>query len=308
MSRGFMPGFLAALLAVIFWGVQLPVAHDAFVAVDPFHLSTFRYCVAVLCLVPFLVVREGWSALSYRGLGGRAIVLGIIGMCLSPMGAFVGMALSSAEHCVVIGSLQPTMAALAMWVLQKRRPAKFTLACIVLAFAGVVLVVTKGDPRFIQSSRQLIGDVVILLGAGCWVIYTAGIGRLTGWSTWRITVLTMIPGTLGTLLLTQVLVATGHSHMPTLANLHSVAWQLAYLSLIGVTFSMMAWNFGSRRIGILNSSLLINFMPVVTFSWRALQGHAFHHIELVGAAMVVGALIANNVYLRRQYLAQTQKD
>ncbi|CAN0215093.1 unnamed protein product, partial [Phaeothamnion confervicola] len=49
MTRGFMPGFLAALLAVIFWGVQLPVAHDAFVAVDPFHLSTFRYLVAVLC-------------------------------------------------------------------------------------------------------------------------------------------------------------------------------------------------------------------------------------------------------------------
>ena len=69
---------------------------------------------------------------------------------------------------------------------------------------------------------------------------------------------------------------------------------------------MMAWNFGSRRIGILNSSLLINFMPVVTFSWRALQGHAFHRIELVGAAMVVGALIANKVYLRRQYLARTQ--
>ena len=56
------------------------------------------------------------------------------------------------------------------------------------------------------------------------------------------------------------------------------------------TFSMMAWNFGSRRIGILNSSLLINFMPVVTFSWRALQGHAFHRIELVGAAMVGAAM------------------
>ena len=307
MSRGFMPGFLAALLAVIFWGVQLPVAHDAFVAVNPFHLSMFRYCVAVLCLVPFLVAREGLGALSYRGLGGRAIVLGLIGMCLSPMGAFVGMALSSAEHCVVIGSLQPTMAALAMWVLHKKRPANFTIACIVLAFAGVVLVVTKGDPTFIQSSRQLLGDVVILLGAGCWVIYTAGIGKLTGWSTWRITVLTMIPGTLGTMLLTEVLVATNHIHVPPLANLQSVAWQLAYLSLIGVTFSMMAWNFGSRRIGILNSSLLINFMPVVTFSWRALQGHAFHRIELIGAAMVVGALIANNVYLRRQYLARTQE-
>lgn len=305
MSRGFMPGFSAALVAVICWGVQLPVAKDAFVTVDPYHLSLFRYCVAILCLVPFLIAREGWSALSYRGLGGRAIALGLIGMCVSPMGTFIGMSLSSAEHCVVIGSLQPAMAALALWVLQRRRPAKFTLLCIVLAFAGVVLVVTDGNPDFIKSTRQLLGDTAILIASGCWVIYTAGISRLSGWSTWRITVLTMIPGTLGTLLLTQVLVASGHSQVPSLAALHSVAWQLAYLSLIGVTFSMMAWNFGSRRIGILNSSLLINFMPVVTFSWRALQGQAFHPIELGGAALVVLALIANNVYLRRQYLART---
>ena len=305
MSRGFTPGFIAALLAVICWGVQLPVAKDAFVTVDPFHLSLFRYFVAILCLTPLLVWREGWAALSYRGLGGRAIALGVLGMCVSPMGAFIGMSLSSAEHCVVIGSLQPTMAALAMWVWQRRRPANFTLLCIVLAFAGVVLVVTDGDPDFVKSTGQLLGDGAILLGSACWVVYTAGISRLTGWSTWRITVLTMIPGTLGTLILTQVLVASGHSHVPSLADLHSVAWQLAYLSLVGVTFSMMAWNFGSRRIGILNSSLLINFMPVVTFSWRALQGHAFHRLELYGAALVVAALIANNVYLRRQYLART---
>lgn len=81
----------------------------------------------------------------------------------------------------------------------------------------------------------MFGDLIILLGAGCWVIYTAGMSRLTGWSTWRITVLTMIPGTLGTALLTQGLVAVGHIQPPTLAALESVAWQLAYLSLIGVT-------------------------------------------------------------------------
>ncbi len=37
MSRGFMPGFLAALLAVIFWGVQLPVAHEGVVFARPEH-------------------------------------------------------------------------------------------------------------------------------------------------------------------------------------------------------------------------------------------------------------------------------
>ena len=303
MNRGFLIGFLAALFAVVCWGVQLPVAKDAFVAVDPMYMSLFRYCVAVSCLAPLLVAREGLAALSYRGVGRRALWLGVIGMCLSPMGAFIGMSLSSAEHCVVLGALQPTMAVLAMWVLQRKRPANFTLLCIVAAFSGVVLVVTKGDLRYFTTSGHLVGDLLILGGSACWVVYTAGIGKLQGWSTWRITVLTMIPGTLGTFVATQVMVALGRSHAPDLAALASVGWQLAYLSLVGVTLSMVLWNFGSRHIGVLNSSLLINFMPVVTFSYRALQGHAFHAIELGGAALVVAALIANNVFLRRQYLA-----
>lgn len=127
--------------------MQLPVAKDAFVAVNPFHLSLFRYCVAVSCLVPFLIAREkhGCIVLPRPRRARHGFVLGLVGMCLSPMGAFVGMSLSSAEHCVVLGALQPTMAVLAMWFMKRQRPANFTLLCIVLAFVGVVLVVTDGN-------------------------------------------------------------------------------------------------------------------------------------------------------------------
>jgi drug/metabolite transporter (DMT)-like permease len=65
---------------------------------------------------------------------------------------------------------------------------------------------------------------------------------------------------------------------------------------------MLAWNYGTQRIGPLNSTLLTNLMPVITFSYRALQGNTFLAIEIAGAAVVVLALIANNLYLRRQHI------
>jgi hypothetical protein len=39
---------------------------------------------------------------------------------------------------------------------------------------------------------------------------------------------------------------------------------------------------------------------VVTFGIRVGQGHRFAPIEIFGAALVIAALVANNLYLRRK--------
>ena len=99
---------------------------------------------------------------------------------------------------------------------------------------------------------------------------------------------------------TASLVVLGIIHTPSLAAVHSVAWQMIYLTFVGVLLAMLAWNTAIQRIGGLNATLFINCMPVVTFAYRAVQGHRFETIELVGAGLVVSALIANNLYLRQE--------
>lgn len=304
MNRGFFVGLLAAATAVALWGIQLPIAKDAFATLDLYHMTSIRYAVPALLMLPVLCLLEGRRALSYRGALGPAVVLGVIGMCGSPVLVFIGMGMSRAEHAAVIVALQPSIAAIALWLLRGLRPAGFTIGCIAVAFAGVVLVVTKGTVGFMESPRQLAGDGLVLLGACCWVVYTMGTSRLAGWSIWRITVLTMIPGTLATVLLTEVLVAIGYVQTPTGAQLLSVGWELAYLAFGGVVFAMLAWNFGNRRIGPQNSTLLINLLPVATFAFRTFQGYRFDTVELLGAAFVVAALVANNLYLRAQHVRQ----
>ena len=300
MKPQFGLGLAAALFATMTWGVQLPLAKDAFGAVDPFHITATRYLVAALCLAVVLVVREGWGALSYRGHGWIAAALGVVGICGSPLLTFIGMSMSRAEHAVVIVTMQPMIAALVLWILRGLCPAPVTVACILAAFTVVLLVVTKGSLTLVESPRALLGDLIVLVGAVCWVAYTMGLGRLSGWSVWRITVLTMLPGAIMTSLITAGLVGLGVLTVPGPAAVASVAWELAYLTFVGVLAAMLAWNFGTRRIGALNATLFINCMPVVTFVYRALQGRSFAAVEIAGAALVVAALIANNLYLRAQ--------
>jgi drug/metabolite transporter (DMT)-like permease len=298
MQRSFAAGVALALVAVLLWGAQLPIAKSAFAAVDPYHVSLVRYGVATLLLVPIVAWREGAPALRYYGRAWPASLIGVIGMTGSPLLVFAGLGLTRPEHTAIIVSLQPSMTAIVDWALHERRPANFTLACIAAAFVGVVLVVTKGDPALALGRRELAGDLLVLVGAACWVVYTMGTERFRGWSALKLTVLTLIPGSIGLAVATAALVALGVARVPTAGELASVAPELSFLALFGVLLAMICWNAGNRRIGALNAMLMLNLVPIVVFAIGFLQGQRFEPVELVGAGLVIGALTANNFYLR----------
>ncbi|MCL4801113.1 MAG: DMT family transporter [Burkholderiales bacterium] len=300
MRSQFATGVALALFAVVTWGAQFPIAKSAFTAVDPYHVSAIRYLVGTAALVPVVAWQAGRGALGYYGRGPTAALLGVIGMTASPLLVFAGLGLTRPEHTAIIVSLQPSMTAVADWLVRGRRPAGFTIACIVMAFLGVVLVVTKGDPRLAFAAGELAGDAMVLAGALCWVVYTMGTERFGGWSALKLTVLTLIPGTIGLWLGTAVLVWLGVARTPTWDAVRGVSGELAFLSFVGVAAAMIAWNAGNKRIGALNAMLLINLLPVVTFAVGFAQGARFTPVELAGGAVVIGALVANNVYLRRQ--------
>ncbi len=303
----FAQGVFLVFVTVLLWGVQFPVAKSAFASVDAFNVTAIRYALGALAVVALLVWLEGRAALSYYGRFWAAALVGLVGMCASPMLVFLGLALSSPEHAAIIVSLQPSMTALADWALRGRRPGRFTLACLALAFAGVVTVVTRGDPVHAFAKGGIAGDILIFLGAGCWVAYTMATEIFKGWSALRLTTLTIIPGSLGCIAVTAVLVAAGVSIVPGFDVLAGVGWQLVYLTLGGIVISMLCWNAGNQRIGSLNTMLLMNLVPVVTFAVRFAQGASPSSLELFGAALVISSLVANNLYLRRVSAQKTSE-
>lgn len=296
-------GFALALLAVFFWGAQLPIAKGAMGDIDGYTITLVRYGIAVACLIAVLVWREGAASLSMAGRGRVAALAGVVGMAGSGLFVFVGLSLTRPEVAVIIIALQPAMTAIAEWVLKRRRPPPFTQACLVLAFAGVVFVVTRGGSGLYEmlrtGPRELLGDLLVFVGAAAWVAYTLLAERLQGWSSLRVSALTCLTALAAIVVAWLFALAFGAAWIPTASALGTHAWRLLFLSLLGVFASMFLWNAGARRIGSLNAMLLLNLMPVITFAFRALEGASFSPAELGGAAMVVGALVANNLYQRR---------
>ena len=278
--------------------MQFPIAKSAFEHVDPFHLALFRYGVPMCLLVSWLVFQEGMASLRFDRRAGSATVVGVIGMCGSPALVFWGLSLTRPEIAAIIIAIQPAMTAIVLWTWKGKRPDGFSLLCIAVAFFGVFTVITGWSTDLVAHPKELLGNAAIVLGALCWVFYTVSGERFADWSVLRYTALTMLPGSLGHLVLVAGLTTFGIINTPSLAQWQAVSWQAGFLAFLGVLAAMLMWNAGNKRIGSLNAMLFINLIPVVTFVVQYVQGARFTPVELFGAALVVAALLANNLALR----------
>ena len=295
-------GVLAVLFAALVWGGQIPIAKWLFGYLDAFAVTAFRYGLPVICLASLLVFKEGWQSLDFRARNSapwRTWLIGLTGMCASPCLVFGGLMFTRPEVASIIIASQPTLAALMLWILRGVRPAGFTLICVATAFFGVVMVVTRLDPSAMPQGRELGGYLMILSGALAWVIYTIACERFAGWSSLRTTTLTMIPGAVGNALVVAASVWFGFAHWPAASEWPIILPALLFLSFAGVLAAMILWTTGTRRIGALNAMLFLNLVPVVAFTVGFLGGSRFQPIELIGAGLVIGALIANNLYQRK---------
>ena len=91
----------------------------------------------------------------------------------------------------------------------------------------------------------------------------------------------------------------GWSALPGLEQIWSVKWQLGYFVVFTVVLGVLGFNNGVRYLGALNTMLMLNLIPIIVFAIEAGLGRSFSTVELSGAAVVIGALVANNLYLRR---------
>ncbi|MFH1869092.1 MAG: EamA family transporter [Pseudomonadota bacterium] len=71
-----------------------------------------------------------------------------------------------------------------------------------------------------------------------------------------------------------------------------------FIILCVSVFGILFWNMGVAKLGPLNAGLFANFTPVITYLIAIAQGRIPGALELMGAAIVLIALIVNNRHQR----------
>jgi drug/metabolite transporter (DMT)-like permease len=274
---------------------MFPIAAATLHHIDPYHLTAIRYGLAVPVFLVLLAAVEGRAALRPDGRALELFALGSLGFAGFNLLGYVGIEHTRPQEASLVAALMPLLTVLATWALTRRSPSRATLVGIAVAFAGVALVITRGDPSQALHGGGLGGDALILVGALAWVGYTLGARRFPGFSPLRYTALSATGGALTILAITAGITASGAEPMPSWHTLGNAWLQLIYVVAFAAVLAVLAWNEGVRRLGAPNASLFMNLVPVVAFAIAVARGYQPVAIEVIGGLITVAALVGVNL-------------
>jgi len=301
-------GIAALLLATSAWGGMFLVSKDVLQHVDPFWFTLIRYSLSALMFAALLLPR---GAAPWRKLRTDALPLavrGVAGFGVFSVMLLTGLAHSVPSHGAIIMATTPMTTQLLRWVLDGVRPTRATLLTSALALAGVVIVSGALSSHEGQSDAPstMYGDAVAFVGTLGWVWYTRGAAqfanRLDVIEYTALTVLASWP-----LLLAGAVLATmlGAADVPSDTGL-TVSWHaLLYVGLVSSAVAVLAFNYGVRTMGTVTGTAFLNFVPVSALLMSLAMGKWPSGNELLGMAMVVGALLIHTASSRTPAAGRT---
>ncbi len=310
MQKNYARGVLYCLTATVAWGGMFPVMDDALTKIDAFHFTAIRYSVAGLAFLALLLIKEGPRSLSLKGERyALAWFLGSAGFAGFGFLVFLGQQLAGragALTAAVMMATMPMLALLVVWTVRRVRPPLFSFGFIALSFLGVVLVITDGQPqRLLHEYASYRSNVLLLLGALCWVIYTVGASLFPQWSPYRYTTMTTLLGLSTVFAVVLALRAAGLIHAVSAGTVLAIAPHLFYMIFVAGFVAVLAWNIGNSIITPMNGVLFMDVVPLTAFIVSAAGGTAPGGGQLVGAALTASALVLNNLLQRRRAGART---
>lgn len=297
-------GAILCFIAAVSWGAMFPVAHAAFIHIDPFYFTIIRYGSATAILAVILLIKEGKKAFRFDGKGLRLWFFGTMAFTVYNLFIFWGEDLLGASGVMsasIMESLMPMISIIIVWLIFKKRPHFFTLTCVLVSFIGAVLVITKGDiTGFLGATDQFFPSMLLLLAVIGWVVYTMGASAFRGWSALRYSTLSCLLGTLTAIVITVGATLFGAISAPSGEELKAVSPHLLFMIIFPGVIALLGWNIGVGILSPLNGLLFINFVPVTTLAVSAFQGNQVTSFDLMGTVFIVVALLSNNVYVRMQ--------
>jgi drug/metabolite transporter (DMT)-like permease len=279
---------LKLVLVMLFWAGGFIATRVAAQHFKPFTGASIRYLVACALLVPLAasLQKDFWRPGRKKLL--QYALLGFSGIFAYNFFFFRGLELVPASHGALITALSPLMVMLfSAWRYGEKLHAR-SLVGLALAMVGVVVVVSRGDPRSLLSGLHL-GDAFMLGCPVTWAVYTlAGKEYLKTSSPITATAWASITGCL--MLLAFSLFEPSPVNVPAEA-----VWALVYLGVIGTVLAFIWYYQGVVKIGATRTAVFSNLIPVFAMLLSVLiLKEDVEPYSYVGAALVIGGVVMTN--------------
>ncbi len=272
-----------ALVTVVIWGLSFVATRVAVQTVPPLTLAFLRFLIATVLLLGLVRHRYGRIGFTPRDRW-DVVWMGLTGVTLAFVFENVGLRHTSASHGALLVSLTPLATAAAEAALGRSRMGWRTLAGLLAALGGVLLIVGAGG-----GGATLYGDLLMLATVGCWVAYSFLTERLTGrYPAVAVTAWSIAAGTAALLPLAVVeLLREGIGRPGTEALLATL-----YLGVLCSAVAYVWWNRAINVLGVTVTNALIYGIPLVgVLAGVVMLGEPLTWKVAAGAVLIVGGVV-----------------
>lgn len=275
-------------LAVLCWAGNFITGRALRHEVPPVALTFWRWTVAALVLMPFTwaslrtqwsVIRRDWKIIT---------LLALFATVLQHIPYYWGLSQTSATNAALLNSASPMFILLLSVLLLHERLSAMAWIGTIISFAGVVVIVSQGDPQTLAKLRLNTGDIWMLGGTISWAAYTVCLR-------WR-------PRELGGLDLLALIAIASVILLAPLYAIEMASGKLMHVSApsiigilyVGVVASVLAyvgWNRGVAKVGPAHAGpfmyLMLFYTPILSIAFLGETVQLYH---FAGAALIVAGI------------------
>ena len=281
-------GYFLFGIVVLTWGINFGIVKSAYQDLPPVLFAAIRFTVSGILVLILTLWREKEIWIQWKDVA-RVVVVGGMGIGFYQMFWSLGLNVTSASNSALIVSTQPLLGALYMNLIKKEVVGTRRYMGMLLALAGVILVILKPTAHLHFSFDTLWGDLITLM---------AGISSTVFFSAWSRPLLRVY----SPMRLMGYCMMVGASVLWIAAFImpHSITWDLmgarawwslGYAIFFSGVLGHICWYEGIRRIGVTKSMVHLYFIPIcaVLFNYF-LMGEKILFQQILGGALILSGV------------------
>jgi drug/metabolite transporter (DMT)-like permease len=280
--------YLFLVLAPLFWAGNFVFGKPLLEALPPFGINLVRWVLACLVLVPLTLTLEGRFPRPARHQWPALVAMALTGVVLFNALVYLSLLYTTSTNAALINGTTPILTMVLAAAIGLDRLTGRRLAGALVSLVGVGWIVSRGSLGALIGLSFNRGDLIMLVAALTWAIYTILLNRMRG---------ALSP--LATLTIVAVLavpplgVIGGYELMsrPIGTITPTVVVGLIYISVLASVAAFMAWSVGIKGIGAARGSIFLNLIPVFTAVIAVLTlGERIGLVQLIGGSLVISGV------------------
>ena len=289
MSDTRASAFTFLALANLFWAGNWVLGRALRDAFDPISLNFYRWAIAVVVLAPFALPGLAAKREVIRRHAGILALLALLSVSIFQSLVYLGLQSTTAVNAVLINCSGPLFILLSAWLIDGERATLRQLAGFLVSVAGILVILSRGEPAALLQLELRSGDAWIVLALAIWGVYSVLLKRR--------------PAELGGVHFLFVLSAAGvlflapafafqvlqaPPRLPTMPE----ALAVLYVGLAASVGAFLFWNRGVAVVGANAAGFTLYLLPTFgTLLAIAFLGETFGAFHALGIATIVAGVI-----------------